>query len=1007
MTRSSAAGRRLAPPWTIGEGVWLALCTAAMVAMAHTAFVTGRTVLSHDSIYWTYPIYHFFADSLHRGQFPFWNPFVHGGEPFGPLLLHARLLDPVCWAVLALGRVGTDDIVLLFNWDRLARGLFAAFGSYLLLRAVATHWLVRACLPPLLLWSSFLLTSFQQPGTLDAFMCAPFVMYFAFRLLHDEDRRWRTWIGLAVFVGMSWQSVFYVGVWLLLLFLLVGFVLFDRGALVRLVRAPETARRAAVAVLFVAGMALPNVVMLREQSGLVFPARMLDHSWVGQIPRGAMAQYSPGTTAVEFDSLFLPYGVIHYTGTFVPAWNFVAILAPRVHEHVRENVLGPPLRGATEGFMYLGVLGYVGAVVGLLAGRHPLKRVWLTIALAFGLLSLGPAGGLHWALQVLPPLRAVRHAANLVDFFVLGLVFFFVLGANRAVDWITAPTRGGASPVTPAATTGGRVMSIAGAAVVTIVLGKLLTTFIDWSAVPRPLPFLPTEALLIVLAVAVIVVARRWLPAAAIVVAVLVVSVVGAIAHVVAFDIDVVPTVLHLAGFLTLPLLLLWQARRMRRWRTLVLAGVVAVLIADLAVYFHASSALWRWARPEGVAAVSTRLGEKDGVPDRVVTLPVRGFPYWQAVRYLPLVARQPAAFDGIFLPFGAHEGYFSARAIEGAVENGRTRQWSGKHAPGSSTRVTVRVPASPDQEWLWARLWVKSDTTVGGAVALNVTQGPRVSTAHYGRSGTWQPVTAGLPLASSPRDAAVIARVTAAAGAPASFKDFSLRIGPGAVKDPRGFDLPLVQAMTHWNTLLMPRHYREAIFGKVPVAALAHAFAINQPLAQFRPAAAPERELGALAGLPPARVAERMRDTVYLPDAMPPLQAGAAMNASRDERTGSRRTASAAQVVMRAWDGQSLEADVEATRAGYLYVADGYDPHWHATVDGQRAPVLRANVAFKAIPVATGRHRVRLEYRPTAFRLALWTYGALTACGLGVVLGSAARDGWRRRRHRDPGGNA
>jgi hypothetical protein len=383
--------------------------------------------------------------------------------------------------------------------------------------------------------------------------------------------------------------------------------------------------------------------------------------------------------------------------------------------------------------------------------------VWLTVTLAFGLLILGPAGGLHWALQFLPPLRAVRHAANLVDFFVLGLVFFFVLGANRAIEWATQPAATRAMRDDPTTATQVRALSIAGAAVVTIVLGKLATTFIDWSAVPRRLPFHPTEALLIVAAVAVIVLARRWLPAAALVAAVLVVSVVGAIAHVVAFDMDVAPTVVHLAGFVAVPLLVLWQARRMRRWRSVVLAGVVAVLIADLAVYFHASSALWRWTRPEGAAGVATRLGEKQGVPDRVVTLPVRGFPYWQAVRYLPLAARQPTAFDGIFLPFGAHEGYFSARAIEDAVDNGRARGWSGEHPPGSSARLTLPVPASAEQEWLWARLWVKSATTVGGAVVLNVTQGPRVSTAHFGRSGAWQPVTAGLPLAPAPRDVEVI----------------------------------------------------------------------------------------------------------------------------------------------------------------------------------------------------------------------------------------------------------
>lgn len=44
------------------------------------------------------------------------------------------------------------------------------------------------------------------------------------------------------------------------------------------------------------------------------------------------------------------------------------------------------------------------------------------------------------------------------------------------------------------------------------------------------------------------------------------------------------------------------------------------------------------------------------------------------------------------------------------------------------------------------------------------------------------------------------------------------------------------------------------------------------------------------------------------------------------------------------------------------LYVADAWSDSWFATVDGKEAPVLRANHAYRAIPVPAGTHTVAIE---------------------------------------------
>jgi hypothetical protein len=64
----------------------------------------------------------------------------------------------------------------------------------------------------------------------------------------------------------------------------------------------------------------------------------------------------------------------------------------------------------------------------------------------------------------------------------------------------------------------------------------------------------------------------------------------------------------------------------------------------------------------------------------------------------------------------------------------------------------------------------------------------------------------------------------------------------------------------------------------------------------------------------------------------------------------------------------------LETTSRGpaVLVLADAYDPGWRASVDGERAALLRANVAFRAVAVPQGRHVVELVYRPRAVVLGL-----------------------------------
>ena len=66
---------------------------------------------------------------------------------------------------------------------------------------------------------------------------------------------------------------------------------------------------------------------------------------------------------------------------------------------------------------------------------------------------------------------------------------------------------------------------------------------------------------------------------------------------------------------------------------------------------------------------------------------------------------------------------------------------------------------------------------------------------------------------------------------------------------------------------------------------------------------------------------------------------------------------------------------------ASLLITADNWDPNWDCSIDGQAAPVLRANVALKACLVPAGEHEVRWHYQPR------WLQRALPAVVLGALL--------------------
>ena len=113
----------------------------------------------------------------------------------------------------------------------------------------------------------------------------------------------------------------------------------------------------------------------------------------------------------------------------------------------------------------------------------------------------------------------------------------------------------------------------------------------------------------------------------------------------------------------------------------------------------------------------------------------------------------------------------------------------------------------------------------------------------------------------------------------------------------------------------------------------------------------------------------------------------------TRPAAAGPRMTAGRVRVVHASPD--RVEYRTRSNGGALLVAADTWYPGWHASVDGRRAPVLRADGMLRAVAVPAGDHRVVMTYRPTRWALAL----VLLALGLVVVAASTVGAGVRLSR--------
>jgi hypothetical protein len=80
----------------------------------------------------------------------------------------------------------------------------------------------------------------------------------------------------------------------------------------------------------------------------------------------------------------------------------------------------------------------------------------------------------------------------------------------------------------------------------------------------------------------------------------------------------------------------------------------------------------------------------------------------------------------------------------------------------------------------------------------------------------------------------------------------------------------------------------------------------------------------------------------------------------------------------------------VDAPASGFVVLTDTLYPGWQAMIDGQPTSIWPANLAFRAVAVEAGKHKIVFNYHPRSFSMGLWL-SITTLAIMVVVAGSEA----------------
>lgn len=85
-------------------------------------------------------------------------------------------------------------------------------------------------------------------------------------------------------------------------------------------------------------------------------------------------------------------------------------------------------------------------------------------------------------------------------------------------------------------------------------------------------------------------------------------------------------------------------------------------------------------------------------------------------------------------------------------------------------------------------------------------------------------------------------------------------------------------------------------------------------------------------------------------------------------------------------YSANNVTLEARTDRKGILFMSDTYYPGWRAYINGRETKIYRANYAFRAIIIPSGKHNIKFAYKPISFLIGKWVSGV--SLGFCIVLG-------------------
>lgn len=361
-------------------------------------WISRKLMFTHDSLHW-YGMFFYLADSLSQGIFPFWNPYMNGGENFFFNLNILRLADPCTFLLIFIGKLLKIDFLSLYHYDLLLRYLIFISGCYLFFRSIARYKTSAFIAFITIAFSTIGASYLRQHGFILDIYLLPWLLLFAFQIIEKKQPAYLP--GLAAVIGILLPSYAAMYIIAFSLILFTALILTKRSILPPRSMFLKNQRIILWALLLLFLLSLQLIPIYLASKNIIPTVR------IEEVTSCAYSQ------PLDFLNIFAPYYC---------KWYFYI-----------DN------RSMSESFLYLGLIPLLLAGVGLLFSRHHYKPAFLITALFMASLMLGNKSFIQPLLnRFLPAFAIIRNMHFFGPFFLFCLAYFVCAGADVVFEQVYA-----------------------------------------------------------------------------------------------------------------------------------------------------------------------------------------------------------------------------------------------------------------------------------------------------------------------------------------------------------------------------------------------------------------------------------------------------------------------------------------------------------------------------------------------------------------------------------------